>query len=230
MHRQTLRSAVSALALAAFGVPAAAGDVPALWTGIYAGANIGYGLGSADYTHRNTNFFGAPGNSYSNDLDGVVGGVQVGYDYQISSVVVGIEASMSFGASGDAVVSGIGTDTELNGFGAIAGRVGYAHQKWLGYAKGGMAWADVEPGLEAPTRSWDKGEIVIGWVAGFGIERIIAEGYDGQAISVGLEYLHYEFDANLFEGPDSLKPVGALTQVDGDLSFDTITAKAALRF
>ena len=230
MHRQTLRSAVSALALAAFGAPAAAGDVPALWTGIYAGANIGYGLGSADYTHRNANLFGAPGNAYSHDLDGVVGGVQVGYDYQISNIVVGIEASLSYGVHGDALVSGVDTDTDLSGFGAITGRVGYAHEKWLGYAKGGAAWADVEPTLSTPSRAWSKGDALTGWVAGFGVERMIVEGFNGQAISVGLEYLHYEFDANLFEGPDNLKPVGSLTQVDGDLSFDTIIAKAALRF
>src|SRR5438105_8953510 len=55
------------------------------WTGLYAGFNAGYGASSDDAFN---NLVGTSGGK----IKGVIGGVQIGYNYQLSPMfVVGIE-------------------------------------------------------------------------------------------------------------------------------------------
>src|SRR5262249_14926255 len=96
-------------ALAAFGGSALAADVsarpapayaplppPAYWNGWYIGGNVGYSWGQAknDSASSNTNlgvvqFSNAL--SESQNIDGVIGGVQTGYNYQFGGWVWGWE-------------------------------------------------------------------------------------------------------------------------------------------
>src|SRR5262245_14020072 len=57
------------------------------WTGIYWGANIGYSWGKE--TNTATLFGGSI--SESQKLDGVIGGIQTGYNYQFGTWVWGLE-------------------------------------------------------------------------------------------------------------------------------------------
>jgi outer membrane immunogenic protein len=61
------------------------------WTGIYWGANIGYSWGKVnnDWTLVG---FGAV--SESQKIDGVIGGVQTGYNYQVGNWVLGLETDI----------------------------------------------------------------------------------------------------------------------------------------
>lgn len=227
--------AAAILAALALPLPAAAQERSGLWTGIHIGLAAGYGQGNADYAHKNVNFFGGPGGTYANDVDGAIVGLQGGYDHQIGSLVLGLEGSFLTGPEGSFDFTQYSNDTTTNvhGLGAIAGRLGYAHDRWLPYVKGGFAWADVEAGQDyygTPSRTWSKDGWLTGYAVGGGLEAMLIKGNGGQGISVGIEYLHYEFGAHLYDGPDSLKPVGIPTQIEGDLSLDTITAKASLRF
>ncbi len=66
------------------------------WTGFYIGGNIGYSWGrSSDYSTL-TNGAGTVlfANSSAVNLDGVVGGGQVGYNWQVQNWVVGVEADI----------------------------------------------------------------------------------------------------------------------------------------
>src|SRR5437764_9967798 len=93
-----------ALGLVALGAAttAVAADIPAaapaykapaayvaasLWTGCYIGANVGYGLGRASSTTTG----GGVTATGSENLNGVLGGGQLGCNYQMSSIVWGIE-------------------------------------------------------------------------------------------------------------------------------------------
>ena len=66
------------------------------WTGFYAGVNFGYGVSSADSVN-NLNFTGSgvlfAGNTGRLGTNGVIGGGQIGYNFQVSPMtLVGIEA------------------------------------------------------------------------------------------------------------------------------------------
>jgi len=102
------------------------------WTGFYAGVNAGYGFGS---------FTGSAGNSFK-DPGGFVGGGQLGYNYQVGSMVYGLEADLDYtdlkGRSNAAAFAG-GKD-RVNYIGTMRGRLGYAVDRFLPYVTGGFAY------------------------------------------------------------------------------------------
>jgi outer membrane immunogenic protein len=76
---------------------------------------------------------GHVGGGWVGDGDGgFLGGGQVGFNYQISQWVLGVEADLS-AASGD-----------LNWTSTLAGRFGWAVDRWMLYGKVGGAWANVD--------------------------------------------------------------------------------------
>lgn len=80
------------------------GPIPSeyVWTGWYAGANIGgsFGRSSTDFT-----IAGVPFGSMSPKMDGVLGGLQAGYNWQIGRAVLGWETD--FGATGQRSTSSL---------------------------------------------------------------------------------------------------------------------------
>lgn len=107
--------------------PALAADLPVkappapmlaalLWAGFYAGLNLGHSWGRAE---SNTSLNGAPIFSDSLNVNGVIGGGQVSYNWQTGNVVLGLEADIQgSGQKGDKtssfsfLVSGVGTILE----------------------------------------------------------------------------------------------------------------------
>ena len=171
-------AALAAVAVFGFASVASAADMPVKapvykappavvydpWTGFYIGANVGYSWGrtSTDYTTTDPNAGISETNSDSINMNGVIGGGQLGYNYRFNqNFLVGIEAD--FQGSGEkgsntleichdgAVVPGgvcdIGSHIydsyteKLNWFGTVRGRVGYlVTPAWLLYATGGLAY------------------------------------------------------------------------------------------
>lgn len=74
------------------------------WTGFYAGANVGYGWGgrSGNVTGNSANLNGSVGplefytDAFGNKNDGVFGGGQIGYNYQVSQYVFGLETDIQW--------------------------------------------------------------------------------------------------------------------------------------
>jgi outer membrane immunogenic protein len=155
-------------------------DVPYVavptWTGFYIGAHVGGAWADLKTTDTLPSLAGL-GNQWSNDTDGVVGGGQLGYNYQLGgNYVIGIEADFGgLGLSQRQTPYGLPTSfySKLNdGFYTdVTGRLGYAAGPALFYAKGG--WAFFDGGLNmtdtALPRSVTKTG-VDGWVVGGGIE------------------------------------------------------------
>ena len=154
------------------------------WTGFYVGGDVGYGWGTIQNTATTASgaypvgFVFAP-----EDLTGVVAGGHAGYNYQMDHVVVGIEGDFDWtdmkGSASDVspVLLRIPTTTETTGkvtwLADITGRVGYAWDSWLLYAKGGAAWAHTEAssvttGQISSTSSGS--ETRSGWLIGGGLE------------------------------------------------------------
>lgn len=155
------------------------------WTGFYAGVHLGYGWGNAKFTTRT----GVP--RYPYNIDGILGGIQAGYNFQMDSFVFGLEGDFS-GTSIDGSTSwAAGTrnaSLDINWLATIAARAGVAMDRSLFYAKGGLALADTDyrhlggPGLLRgnATRT--------GWLIGAGVEHAFDNAW-----SAKIEYNFMDF-------------------------------------
>ncbi len=170
-----LLSSVAAIGLVAAGAASAA-DLPSrkgpvvapvyapvfTWTGFYVGANAGYGFGNV-----NAGTFALARTVSIGDIDGFVGGGQIGYNYQIGQIVLGVEADIQ-GADLKAS-NGFGDRIKTEYFGTVRGRVGFAFDRFMPYITGGWAYGNVKT-----------------TIAGIGSSDTSHTG--GYAVGAGLEY------------------------------------------
>ena len=134
------------------------------WTGVYAGLNLGGGwLDRYDYGH-----WLAP--SSASNSGGVVGGAQIGYNYQLTPLfVVGLETDFQGSSVGGGGNQGWGATRSVDWFGTVRGRAGVSmlNAQLLLYGTGGFAYGDLRLnygwlGSQARTGT--------GWTAGGGLE------------------------------------------------------------
>jgi len=172
--KKILLSGVALAALIA-AAPASAADMPNRgpvykaapapvfnWTGFYFGGHVGYGWGDTTFAGAN---------------DGFLGGLQLGYNWQLSrNIVFGIEGDIS------------GTDmnngpaiSHIDYLGTLRARAGYTWDRTMIYGTGGLAW----------NRSSLLGfhDTDTGYALGAGIEWAFAPNW-----STKIEYMYYNFD------------------------------------
>jgi opacity protein-like surface antigen len=163
------------------------------WTGFYAGGFVSSSLGQEDWTFA----FG----SVSPKVAGFLGGGEAGFNYQIGSVVFGVEGDGGFGRLfGGVACPSVGglqffftCRDSVKYLASATGRVGYAWDRALFYVKAGGAWTrdnyDASCNLlncvnPDNTASADRA----GWTVGAGIEYGLLPNW-----SVKAEYDHYDF-------------------------------------
>jgi outer membrane immunogenic protein len=139
-------------------MPVKAGLVNAAynWTGTYMGLNLGGTFGS---------FHGS-----SSNLTDVTGGGQIGYNWQASGSpwVFGLEADFSgSGQSRTERVLTASANESLPYFGTARGRLGYAFDRAMVYATGGLAYQNfkvdaMSPGFAASSNSTNVGYAIGG--------------------------------------------------------------------
>jgi outer membrane immunogenic protein len=197
---------IAAAGLVALATPALAADmaprytkappivVPVYnWTGFYIGLNGGGG--SSGKCWDLTNDLGVPvfppvAEGCHSATGGTIGG-QVGYRWQSSAWVFGVEAQgnwANFKGSNNNLIFAITDNSKINAFGLFTGQVGYAVNSALFYVKGGAAvvadryfTAGIPTGLIVDTGS----ETRWGGVVGAGVEFGFAPNW-----SVAVEYDH----------------------------------------
>jgi outer membrane immunogenic protein len=207
--KKTLAAAAVALAGAAGAANAAdmyAGGMkdvgfvppPPLWTGLYIGAHVGGAWADLDSRDR-FGVFGPVDSRWTDSVSGVIGGGQIGYNWQANNVfsgfVFGVESD--FGGTGFSFnhhpFNNVLINDEANsGFYAdITGRLGYAAGPALFYIKGGWAWFDGGIGLHdnrfTPALSVTN-DGISGWTFGGGVEYKFAPNW-----SAKVEYRHFDF-------------------------------------
>ncbi|MBZ6074947.1 outer membrane protein [Microvirga puerhi] len=118
------------------------------WTGFYVGVNAGYGWNTNDSNRYYDPILGYYGGNHSDG--GFVGGAQAGYNFQMSSFVIGAEADIQYADRGrDNGYYGLGYyghNSSDDWFGTVRARAGFAFDQALIYATGGFAYGDSNGG------------------------------------------------------------------------------------
>jgi outer membrane immunogenic protein len=215
---------LASTAVVTFSAAAAAADLPARmptkapiavmpfsWTGCYVGVHAGAGWAHSKFTDvAPTSFAAIAPNGEEiavNSGAGFVGGGQVGCDYQFASNwVIGAAGDFSWanmeGETNDPFFAGktVGVPLSLHSrtdfLASATGRVGYAWDRYLIYAKGGAAWSHDKYEVNNfnctatifVSCNTSASETRTGWVAGGGLEWAFAPSW-----SALIEYDHYGF-------------------------------------
>jgi outer membrane immunogenic protein len=205
MNRLTIL-AVASIAVGA-AAPAVAADLPARapatytkapaivqaaydWSGFYIGINGGGATSNIDWNSDPSSGF--PGDEGSHHATGGTVGGQIGYRWQMSSWVFGLEAQGNWadfkGSNASNIFPNTTNQTKIDSFGLFTGQIGYAWDRTLLYVKGGAAVTDNKytsittgalGGIDTANETrW-------GAAVGAGIEYAFAPSW-----SVGFEYDH----------------------------------------
>lgn len=156
---------------------------PFSWSGLYVGAQVGYGWGNTDASSGPLAGFDQ---SYGYESDGFLGGVHAGYNWQTQNLVWGIETDIEASGIGGSGIGtlGLGHDTELNWLGSTRGRLGIAYDRTLFYATAGWAYGDVR--IDKGFASYS--DVRNGWTAGVGVEHALSD-----RMTLRLEYRYTDF-------------------------------------
>jgi len=164
------------------------------WTGFYVGAHVGYGEAdvNGEFDQEDTGLI------FGLEPNGLIGGVHAGFDWQISSFVLGVEGDFSWADWEDDIgpnIDGENASAEVDWLATLRARLGFALDNFLVYGTVGGAWADAEytanDPIEGPPFSGSVDFDDIGLVAGGGVEWGIAENWSWK-----LEGLWFNFDDN----------------------------------
>jgi outer membrane immunogenic protein len=241
-------AAVSAIALMSsanaadmYRAPDAVGgykDVPmpyVSWSGFYAGVNGGYGW--SDQLTKVSYYNPALTDTGSVSIlkpEGGFGGGQLGYNWQgvwHPHLVLGIEADIQGSdiknsGSGTAFTLGdhrtYGASTNVDWFGTVRGRLGYAFETTLVYATGGLAYGDVKLNgsyLDSNTYHGNVSHSATetGFVLGGGVEHKLTPAW-----SVKAEYQYIDLGSISAVGP-LLPPAGSYSlKAFEDIRFSTV--------
>jgi outer membrane immunogenic protein len=245
--KRVLLATVAMAVLSAAGQPAAAADIgrfpakapvvaPALvydWTGLYVGGNAGYSWGRTDVDYS---LGGVPVARTTLDPNSFIGGGQIGYNWQLGSMVLGVEGDLAWRHGTDAATITSGNvfgdfaafSTEQNWVGTVRPRVGFAANNWLIYGTGGVAfggfkhaYSETRPGVV--TRTTTDSDTKAGWTAGGGVEYAFRNHW-----SLGVEYLYMDFGSTTLNQP-AIGPLPASSASFDDKSH-VVRAKVNYKF
>jgi outer membrane immunogenic protein len=152
------------------------------WTGFYVGINGGYGFGTSRWNGR------GGGTTDDFDIDSFLIGGTIGYNYQMGSIVWGLEGDFDWS---DINIKGStrrgacpGTCTTTNQWlGTARFRLGYAFDGWLPFVTAGGAFGDIK----ATSSLGSTNSTEFGWTLGGGVEWAFLYNWTGK-----VEYLYVD--------------------------------------
>jgi outer membrane immunogenic protein len=203
---------------AMLGGPAYAADLavsPASydWSGYYIGVQGGGGWGESEIY--------APFDDVTIDVDieGGFAGGHTGALWQFDTFVVGAEAEANASwIDGETEFAPLNLfNSEIEWFGSLSGKLGFALDRFLIYGTGGLAFGEIQTGQTAAS-SFTESQTYFGWTAGAGIDYAVTD-----QIILGLQYRYYDF------GEEDFTPAG-FDDRDQDVDLHTVSAKASYKF
>jgi outer membrane immunogenic protein len=215
------------------------------WSGCYIGANGGgkWGRYSGTVTAGVApvvDVFGFPvagvGGTGDDFSSGGMGGGQLGCQWQTGAWVFGVEGDIdatsvreTFVAAvpGAIIVPGDAVEFRNRWQASVRGRIGYAWDRFMIYATGGVAFADVRATL-APVGIgafvFEDSQTLTGGTVGAGLEYGITDN-----VSLGVEYRYAKFGHENFTFA-TLAALGAPVTASSDLTTHEVTARLNWRF
>jgi outer membrane immunogenic protein len=140
------------------------------WNGFYIGVNAGAAINTDDdvtYNYVDKNKKTVTGKIEGGNT-AWLGGLHAGYNWQVKSVVFGLEGDVDAGE-------------DVQYLATIRARLGFTYKHTLMYATGGAAFASFNNDVFSS-------DTQTGWVAGIGVEEKLKHN-----ISIGIEGLRYSF-------------------------------------
>lgn len=203
------------------------------WTGFYGGVHVGSAWGQKEWTQNiSTDLQGNPNTELvrrgyiqtrndpsflfvsdsSHSVNGFLGGLQAGFNYQTGWWVWGVEAQYSFadiqGKGNCGLIALFNCSDKVDGIGTAALRLGFAVDHALIFVKGGFAWAHDEYdvnllGIAAPINTFsslsdDRG----GWMWGAGVEYMFTTNW-----SAKVEYNYMDFGSRNYAFPNNTRVI-----------------------
>jgi outer membrane immunogenic protein len=159
------------------------------WSGVYIGGNAGVGALEDLYTYTTANTFEPAGATTKLSPYALVGGPQAGFNIEFAPIVIGAELTWTSSAiSGNYAIPALapaGSQLESrsspNWFATATGKLGFAANDVLFYAKGGVAWTHV-----------DYTQISLAAGGGVAGQQQIIDNRQGFTIGGGIEYAFNE--------------------------------------
>jgi outer membrane immunogenic protein len=193
------------------------------WTGFYLGLDVGaaWATDTVSPTVAETGFGTTFPRSNKLSTSGPLGGAPIGFNYQLSSFVFGIEGDFGALALANSLAdpgsgSLVETDSINNGwYGDATGRLGFVWGPALLYGKGGWAYFAGQGSTTTTVAGITTSQTgaFTGWTYGGGLEYRL-----GGPWSAKVEYLHFAFgtkDASLIDA-------GTVYPYANALSVDTV--------
>jgi outer membrane immunogenic protein len=125
---------------------------------------------------------------------GVIGGLQVGLNYQVDNLVFGLEGELSAsgvkgGARGSIGGTAVTGSARHLWFATFAGRLGIASGRTLAYVKGGAAWTEFKRDFtSAGGGTASDSQTRTGWLLGVVAEQALTDTVSGK-----IEYNYMDF-------------------------------------
>jgi len=191
------------------------------WTGPYVGAHVGGNWVKSNNSTLNA-ATGAPFVTANGNTSQWGGGIQLGFDYMLSSrLLFGVAADMSSGGTKTTTITDVsGTSasrTTVFDSETVRGRIGYAIDNVLFYATGGFAWSNdqfvrtqltgaLNNATAGTEEAVNKG--LLAWTAGGGIAYAFAQNWNAFA-----EYRYTNFGSSTISLPFSQLTTSSTTKV-----------------
>lgn len=221
------------------------------WTGNYFGVNLGGVHGNFDFTPSAIPALGGPAAPYTDtssaNNNAVVGGFQVGRNWQFGQWVVGLEHESQFTnlagniTAGPAIAApfapGDNFNAKIDYLGAERVKLGYAWDRFLVYTAAGLETGEMDVtgnyasrgGLAAgaPLSSSDTHKFQAGYTVGIGAEYAVTD-----RVSFGVEYRYLMLNKATYNLGTVASATGAVSNVTTDvgLSSSEVLARLNVKF
>lgn len=206
------------------------------WSGFYAGGAVGQRWSNVDWTHNEN---AGTDERFSVNPNGFIGGGHVGIQQQTGVLVYGIEASILSGRVDATQRSGPGAlvpdlprdrTAELGDVWSLVGRLGYANNAWLFYAKAGVASGDVKfthTSVATGQELASQGRRAAGYTVGGGVEYKFHQNW-----SIGVDYSFTDLDVrNRWDLADTnCNGLGMCADTASNVSMSVLTGRLNFHF
>jgi len=204
------------------------------WSGYYAGVHTGFVSSNTKWKwNQPGDYATSAGETFSDRLNGLAAGGQVGYQHQWGNWVAGIELAATAGQQKDETASpttsGVVLKTQIDWFATAAAKFGYARDNFLLYGLAGYAGADIHIAPEKPAisdfsnKKWQSGFLV-----GAGVDYLLTEH-----IVLGAQYEYLSLAKMERSGTGSYQTggsTGVSESIDIKSNIQLVSARVSWKF